>query len=101
MQHYKLMMQVLTKRHSGHIESFKKALKTHSENVQQRQKRVGERCENKRSFFYIDTNRTYIICIFLYIYRLWGWTCSIYSNRIIRSNNTIETVVLLGPQLCF
>ena len=47
MQHYKLMMQVLTKRHSGHIESFKKALKTHSENVQQRQKRVGERCEKK------------------------------------------------------
>ena len=54
MQHYKLMMQVLTKRHSGHIESFKKALKTHSENVQQRQKRVGERCEKKRSFFLLE-----------------------------------------------
>lgn len=42
MQHYKLMMQVLNKRHTGHIESFKKALKTHSEHVQQRQKRVGK-----------------------------------------------------------
>ena len=54
MQHYKLMMQVLTKRHSGHIESFKKALKTHSQHVQQRQKRVGERCEKKIDIFNID-----------------------------------------------
>ena len=55
MQHYKLMMQVLTKRHSGHIESFKKALKTHSQHVQQRQKRVGERCEKKIDIFNIDS----------------------------------------------
>lgn len=42
MQHYKLLMQVLNKRHLNHIESFKKALKLHSEHVQQRQKRVGK-----------------------------------------------------------
>lgn len=36
------MMQVLNKRHLAHIDSFKKALKIHSEHVQQRQKRVGE-----------------------------------------------------------
>ena len=41
MQHYKLLMQVLNKRHLLHIESFKRALKLHSEHVQQRQKRVG------------------------------------------------------------
>ena len=42
MQHYKLLMQVLNKRHLHHIEAFKKALKIHSEHVQERQKRVGE-----------------------------------------------------------
>lgn len=36
-------MQVLNKRHLNHIESFKKALKVHSEHVLQRQKRVGKR----------------------------------------------------------
>jgi syntaxin 5 len=40
MQHYKLLMQALNKRHLVHIESFKTSLKIHSEHVQQRQKRV-------------------------------------------------------------
>ena len=42
MQHYKLMMQTLNKRHLAHVEAFKAALKVHSENVKQRQKRVGK-----------------------------------------------------------
>ena len=42
MQHYKLMMQTLNKRHLAHVEAFKAALKVHSENLKQRQKRVGK-----------------------------------------------------------
>ena len=42
MQHYKLMMQTLNKRHLAHVDAFKAALKVHSENVKQRQKRVGK-----------------------------------------------------------
>jgi hypothetical protein len=42
MQHYKLLMEALNKRHLAHIGSFKEALKLHAEHVQLRQKRVGE-----------------------------------------------------------
>ena len=42
MQHYKLMMQTLNKRHVMHVDAFKAALKVHSENVKQRQSRVGK-----------------------------------------------------------
>lgn len=52
MQHYKLLMQVLNKRHLNHIESFKKALKLHSEHVQQRQKRVGKDMRLTNYIFY-------------------------------------------------
>jgi response regulator RpfG family c-di-GMP phosphodiesterase len=60
MQHYKLVMQVLNKRHLNHIESFKKALKLHSEHVQQRQKRVGKdiKLTNETSYLIMYCSKT-------------------------------------------
>jgi hypothetical protein len=42
MQHYKLLLQELTKRNAGQVEAFKTALKVHAEHVKERQKRVNK-----------------------------------------------------------